>query len=273
MITPRTSSDQLETFAFELINRMNDQVRQLTREISEEITLCQKAVQVAYQAIEELKIFMLAHPFKSIKEEIIFFRRLKPTINSQYKYFQKRLDIALNEPFLEAERKEYRESHLLKIQAFRQQHNEFYTYCISSQSCFDEQYFSRQSTFQNPDYDRNFSTGYDALYAELLANDELKNFLITHLQKATECHDQSSLIWTAPKAALIELIYALKATEAFNEGKVDLKQITTTFENLFHIKLGNYSRVYQDIRLRKSGQANFLVLLKEKFLSRISDLD
>ncbi|MEQ1586220.1 MAG: RteC domain-containing protein [Cyclobacteriaceae bacterium] len=264
---------QLDVFADGLLNRMKSQLDLLMEETLDEVSRIQQSRQVVYTILCDLRSFVHTYSFKNTDEEIRFFRHSKPFITSRFLYFQTRLEIKLHEPILEEARKRFLETRLLNLQAFQYQHNAFYMYCVSAETCFDTQYFTRQSVFQNPDLDKTFSTGYDSLYATLLANEEVKKFLVNQLYASGMNDHQSSLTWTSSKAALIELVYSLKATEVFNDGKADLKQIATTLENLFHVSLGNYYRVYQDIRLRKSGQANFLDLLKEKFIARISELD
>ena len=72
------------------------------------------------------------------------------------------------------------------------------------------------------------------------------------------------LEWTFSKAALTELIYALKATGVFNDGKADLKTIVRYFEKVFSVELGNVSRTHQELLNRKSSQTIFLDELKQK---------
>jgi hypothetical protein len=65
--------------------------------------------------------------------------------------------------------------------------------------------------------------------------------------------DIHKLKWTASKASLIELLYALQTSGSFNNGSIDLKSLATSLENLFDIDLGNYYRVFQEIRIRKQS--------------------
>lgn len=262
-----------EKIISELMDTMSSQLQLLERETQDDLTRFRESREVAYKIVCELREAVRSNPFRNLEQEIKLFRHIKPSFLRQYIYFQKLHELKFNEPALQEEKKKYVESILVKLDAFRSQHRIFYEYCISSETHFDTHYFTRQSKFQCPDYDRNFSTGYDTLYATLLANEDVKKYLFVQLQAPVKSDPHTSLTWTASKAALIELIYALKATEVFNEGKADIKQITTSLENLFHISLGNYYRVYQDIRLRKSGQTNFLDQLKEKFTKRIEEQD
>ncbi len=268
-----TQSTALEKISGDLITKMHARLHALERETPGDLNYIRRSRQIVYDILHELREAILSNPAMDIAHEIEFFRRIKPSFTRPYIYFKKLYEIKFNEPLLQEDRKKYIESQLFQLESFRHQNQLFYEYCLSADTHFDIQYFSRQSNFQDPNVDRNFSTGYDSLYATLLANEDLKNYLLLQLQAPVNSNPQTALTWTAPKAALIELIYALKATDVFNHGNADIKQITTAMESLFQISLGNYYRVYQDIRLRKSGQTNFLDLLKEKFISRISELD
>ena len=96
---------------------------------------------------------------------------------------------------------------------------------------------------------------------------------IRTLQKDNSTSAQSSLIWTAQKTDLIELIYALHEVGAFNNSTSDVRRIVETFEVLFNINLGNYYRAFLGIRMRKTGQTAFLDQLKGRLIQRINALE
>ena len=82
-----------------------------------------------------------------------------------------------------------------------------------------------------------------------------------------------SIFWTASKTDLIELIYAIYATGACNHGKVQIKELTQLFEQLFGLPLGNTSLRFQEILRRKESTA-FLSVLKtrlELYITRIDE--
>ncbi len=59
------------------------------------------------------------------------------------------------------------------------------------------------------------------------------------------------LIWTSSKLDLVELIYALQATEAINHGDADLKEIQEAFELIFKFKVDDLYRSFQDRTTQK----------------------
>jgi hypothetical protein len=95
----------------------------------------------------------------------------------------------------------------------------------------------------------------------------------------TEGSDEKSiseirnLEWTAPKVALIELLYALHQTRCFNGGHSDLAELFRWAEHSLNINLGNYHKTLREIRLRKSERTKFLILLKNNLEQYLDNLD
>ncbi len=81
------------------------------------------------------------------------------------------------------------------------------------------------------------------------------------------------LNWTGSKVALIELLYALHTEGVFNNGAADLKDIVEYVENVFNIDLGQYRRVFLEIRSRKSDKTKFIMALNKVLLKRMENTD
>jgi hypothetical protein len=97
----------------------------------------------------------------------------------------------------------------------------------------------------------------------------MKDHILNTIRKAesnTSDVSFNTLQWTAQKVALVELIYALHAAGVFNYGKTDVKQIVNCFETMFSIDLGNYARVFSEIRIRKKAPTNFIDHLRERLV-------
>jgi hypothetical protein len=128
--------------------------------------------------------------------------------------------------------------------------------------------------------DQRFSTSHDYKVAQILANDTIKVFLESELKKLENktdnvpfSNEQSNQIWTGSKVALIELIYALHAEGVFNNGTTELKEVVNRFESAFSVDLGQFNRVFLEIRARKSERTKFLNALKENLILRMDDAD
>ena len=112
-----------------------------------------------------------------------------------------------------------------------------------------------------------------------MANDLLSIYIdkkILELEKALNGNHStqiSKLQWTAPKVALIELIYALQTEGVFNNGTANVKDIADQFQETFNVDLGQYRRMFLDIRTRKDDRAKFINTLKDKLLLRMEETD
>ncbi len=84
---------------------------------------------------------------------------------------------------------------------------------------------------------------------------------------------QSSINWTGSKVSLVELLYALQSAGSCNNGNIDLKQLAKHFECIFNIDLGNYYRVFQEMRIRKINRTTFLDHLKTRLVQRMDEAD
>jgi hypothetical protein len=261
----------------QLQENLKQQLETISMENPEVISKISKGMIVLSSTISNLKSIVHSYAFRNTEEEIHFFKETKPVLLSQYYYYEKLFSIKINEPFDgEASLRAYYHDQLREMQDFIKANAEFYRYCLSNSEHLDDQYFTRtESPLKDPDIDAKFSTGYDNTLARILASQLVKEYLVGLLQNLDKGfpNGTSQLKWTGTKTALIELIYALQCVDTVNGGKVDIKQIADSFESLFNISLGNYYRHFQEIRLRKSGKAIFLDLMKEKFIQRMDELD
>ena len=69
--------------------------------------------------------------------------------------------------------------------------------------------------------------------------------------------------------ALIELIYAFETSKCINNGKSDLKKMTSYVENLFDIDLGDVYRTFLEILGRKGSRVQCLDDLCKKLIARM----
>lgn len=271
-------TQDIKKFSGQLHQGMKEQLEAIAQENEDVITRASKSLLMIKLSLSKLKTFVHQYKFREKQEEIGFFKEIKPIYFGQYYYYQRILSLKIDEPIGNREKLlDFYHHELNHIQDFIKKNPEFHRYCLTNSTHLDEQYFTREhNSTQSPDVDEKFSTGYDTTLAILLANQMLKDYLLSAIKKVGAEADDGSLsllTWTDPKTALIELIYALQSVEAFNNGKADIKQIASSFESLFNTSLGNYYRVFQEIRIRKNGKTNFLDLLKNKFIQRMDELD
>jgi hypothetical protein len=102
--------------------------------------------------------------------------------------------------------------------------------------------------------------------------DGLDDLVSAVINQPPAIEDRPALNWTLSKTDLIELIYALHSSGAFNKGTATIAQITRFFESILSIQLGNTSMVFQEILRRKDSTA-FLERLKKKLEEHITNID
>jgi len=270
-------------------NTLNEQLTFIELEIDNQINRCEKAIDIILKSIINLKKLVAKNNFKSETEEILFFKELKPLFTSKLIYYNMIYKIEMKKPnggnrIL----KKYYNNELLKLKAFFDNELEFYQYYRSGSTYLDYKYFLRGKFdikmaldsyyFET---DKTFSTSHDFKVARILAHDliqlYLENQIITINNKDTTEKTQNKtnikLMWTGSKVALIELMYALHTEGVFNNGAADLKDIADYFEHTFDIDLGQYRRVFLEIRARKSEKSKFITTLNEALLKRMEKSD
>lgn len=272
-----------------LLNNLNEQLNFIDLEIDDQIKKCEQAITVILKSINELKKAANKTNFKSKSEEIQFFKEVKPLFTSKLIYFNLVYRIEMKKPnggnkIL----KKYYNNELLKLKAFFDNELEFYQYFRSGSTYLDYKYFLRGEFdiklaldsyyFES---DMSFATSHDFKVATILANDLIELYLENQLlmlennenSEKSQRKPNVKLTWTGSKVALIELIYALHTEGIFNNGAADLKDIAEYFEHTFEIDLGQYRRVFLEIRARKSDRTKFLTTLNDSLQKRMENSD
>lgn len=271
------SQADIKTYSEELLASLNVQLELLANDSLDLIERANKALLLIKPMIQELQNFVLAHEFTDVDEEISFFKDIKPLFTSKYYFYNKLLSLKINEPYEPGEPlKEYYAEQLKLLQEAVKENYEFHFYYLSGVTYHDNVYFTRgNDNLASVEYDVKFSTGYDLLVAKMLANQLFKEHLLNTMRGLDNDFSRNCppLNWTGTKASLIELIYSLHGVDAINNGNADIKQIATLFEGLFNIKLGNWYRHFQEIRLRKNGRTNFIDQMKKSLEERLDDFE
>ena len=244
-----------------------------TCDISTDVSF--KLVEFLHEKLNDLRDKFIDYKFTSQEDEICFFKEMKPLILSRLLYFNKIYTIELKRPNgSNISQKSYYEHELDSLTFFFNRNLDFYQYYRSCSTHLDECYFLRgkpnirlcvdSSQFIS---DPLFSTGYDYKVAKILSNEMLRIYLNKRLQEIDKLTGYTSINkssakyrnkWTAPKAAAIELGYALYAAGVFNNGSIDIRDIMMGLQNLLNIDLGDYYRTYVAIKNRKKERTAFL---------------
>lgn len=244
-------------------------------------------INVAKKHLHKIRIYVRNWSFNDIKEEIHFFKIIKPSIYGQIKFFKYQLAYHTEKPFVSLDKQKKYIHKELRILEFKKKKNiNFYRYIKQEETVLDEMYFTRGneqlalfSLFDFADTDPEFSTSHDLLVGEIITYQLLTEFFKQELHclanMEVSIHDspknpfENLLSWTASKTDLIELIYAIKYTGAINGGDIQLKELIEVFENLFSVDLGNYYKTYSEIKNRQNHQTKFLSNLSMNLISKL----
>ena len=167
---------------------------------------------------------------------------------------------------------------------------DFYKYVKSNDICLDHKFFVRGKfnikqciNSYHFSSDLLFNTSHDTKKATIISNDLIRIYLEYSLSliKKKNCEHSSIvkseisskgiLIWTGKKASLIELIYAIYADGAFNNGNASIKEIVEICQKAFNIDLGNFSRSFSELKTRKKEKIKYLYILIEKLLAKMEE--
>ena len=267
--------------------------KKLTEINLNEIHEIQKLKRASYEILRylmELKEFILEKGFENKEEEIHFFKNIKPKFLSKLIFHHKAFEIVSHVPFSSVmEIKSFYLKELDKINAYLHDNNEFYSYYRAHSALFDDVYFLRKEpeswlllNFDDYETDLNFTTIYDHKLSKIIAFESLAEYIkeaINDLENkpgrnsTNESYKKEKITWTGSKVSLIELLYALQSAGSINGGSIDVKNLANNFENYFNVDLGNYYRVFQEIRIRKASRTTFLDKLKEKLENRMDYSD
>lgn len=263
------------TTAIDQINRSNNEIVMRAEEILMETD----------SSIRQLKDILRQYNFQDWSEEIYFFKNTKPKFVSIYIYYSKVLSIEASKPYADPEAlRSYYENERAQLLYFYNEQRDFISYYRRKSSYLDKKYFVRFNfDFKlklSPElysYDEEFSTSHDHIVSQIMANDLLDQYLTDKIDskesRENSFENSKHLEWTAPKVALVELLYALHQTKCFNGGHSDLAEIFRWAESSLNINLGNYHKTLSEIRLRKTERTKFLSLLQYNFDQYLNDLD
>ena len=256
--------------------------------ISIEVVL--DVVEFLQRSLEDMRTYIVNHPFSNKEEEIYFFKHIKPEVLSRLLYFTEIYNTEMRKPHGSIEvLKKYYNDRLDELTSYFESNLDFYQYYRSKATHLDSHYFVRgHIDFKlcpnciPYDRDPEFSTCYDHKAAQILANDMLCIYLNKKLHgvdkqviiaKSRSFLPEHPFRWTATKIAAVELGYAIYAAGILNNGQADIKEIMTFMEASFQIDLGDYYRTYITMKDRKKDRTSFLNSLIKSLLKKMDEDD
>lgn len=244
-------------------------------------------IKLTKELLVKLRVHVRNHKFKDLKEEIYFFKHIKPCICAVLIYYKNQLKYQVSKPnTINSLSKNYLKNQLKKLESKKRKNLSFYKYYKQENTFLDHVYFLREnkqldlfSADLSIHIDSEFYTSHDTLAAEVISYDLLTNFYKKEIKKLKSISSgkfdddnkrvQSSLKWTASKTDLVELIYALKISGAVNTGHINTKELVTVFSSVFNIEVSNYYKTYSEIKNRNTERSKFLNKLLQDFEAKL----
>ena len=221
--------------------------------------------------LNDFKKAIIKTDFASVTKEVEFFKHQKQISLVQLIYYTEIRSFELQFPKSNVQDQEKAlKKKLRKLNRFYLYNIDFNQYVETKLYHFDKQYYTRghldnfsitssKFYFQDPD----FSTPRDMLLGKIRAYKLFINYLKFRLdkiknRKSTNEVDNTNLKWTSSKSALTELIYALYFNRVINNGNVDIKEIATALQKVLHFDIGDFYKIFSEIKSRKISRTKFL---------------
>ncbi|SCY75898.1 RteC protein [Flavobacterium anhuiense] len=271
----------MEKFYSQTLNKLDASIGKFETDIDDSIQQIEIIIDNILKSLADLKAFVLKRGFKSIEEEIHFFKYQKPLIVSKLIYYNAIYKIETKKPYGVKPIKKYLKNEVKKLKRFFDNNLEFYKYYRTNNTFIDDKLFVRGNydiklsldTFYF-EADHSFSTSHDYKAAKIIANDLIYLYLEDQLHGAvykSKSTDLPKLNWRGSKTSLTELIYALYAQDVFDNK--DIKVIAKTFEDIFSIELGDFYHTFMELKSRKINRTKFLDSLRDSLIKKMDEKD
>jgi len=259
-----------------------------TKEVSEKIfEQMEYAIGHCKAALCLMRERAVREGFPDKQSEILFFKKIKPSVYSKLLYYQSVFELESKRLRLDKEgSRKWFQKELERIEDYMKQNQVKVQYYRCNFNHLDEKYFLRKTSeipLELKDshclLDENFFTWHDHTFSTIMANEMLTEYIIKELEKMDHPGQQATrketsyLKWTGHKVYLVELLYALHSSGMVNNGQAGIRELAEALENVFNVDLKDYYRSWQEIKQRKIEPAKFLDYLKSVLLKRIEDSD
>ena len=267
-----------------IFQKLENDLAQLREKEANLFIRYETAAGLCRMALDELRKLVIKTDFENEKEEIHFFKHVKPQLLSKFLFYVRLVEIETQRNHTSRKYQiKYLKQMLRKLEKYFDQNISFCGYYWGDKTKHDELYFLRKNANSRVKVnnlcitmDSKFSTAYDIEAAKITAYEKLIKHIETEIgvlefgKKYGQASIQTNLKWTGLNVNLIELLYALKSSGCINNGNIEIKELVAVFENVLNIKLEDYYRVFLDIKGRKKSKTRFLDKLKQDLLRRIN---
>jgi len=271
----------MKTFYRDVQIRIREQEQGIGLNSSYAIEESRKMAILLKDLLDQLRERVVLNGFANESEEIEFFKKIKPNVMGKLLFYNKVFRIETSRPVsLGHIHQAYFSKELQRLERNYKDHisgTEFYRYYRSGSSLHDSEFFVRGKMDMNKglkshafESDPHFSTYYDFKVSRIIENDLLYEYLLsridnglTNLSALNLESGYETICWTESKSALIELIYALHATECITHGKIGIRKVASVFQALFNVQLGDVHHAFYRMKDRTGNRSLFLERMKD----------
>ncbi|SCY76038.1 RteC protein [Flavobacterium anhuiense] len=267
-----------------ILNKILEQIHHQEVKLSSQMMrMADEAYQMTLflkKMLYSIKSETLQTGFKDKENEINFFKNIKPQILGKLIYYNKVFRIETTCPVSNGQiHQSYYENQFKSLKSEYKEsicNEDFYRYYRACRTDRDDTYFRlgqinyhdglKSSVFE---IDLSFSTYYDNKVAHIIANELLYTYLITKINPEENPdmilingEGNKDIAWTNSQNALIELIYALYASNSISHRNIGIRKLALIFQVLFKTPLNDIHHSFHRMKTRVGSRTAFLDQLK-----------
>lgn len=281
----------IKVYAEEEFLQLTRELEQIAMRYAEPLKRMTVALKTVRQSLHVLYGHILENPFRDKKEEISFFKEVKPRFYALYLFEQDLYYIAASLPRSDDESlKAYYRDELRFLQRTLKQHAFLYQYYKLGADELDDLYFLRGLENQSVlipevgEFDRSFATNGDYLFSRFRACEMMQDHLVNSLSNIGKQQERAAFIrpgrnsnplkWTGEQINAVELGYAIWFSGQLNGGDVALADIMYWLAESLDVDLSRHTRRFEEIKSRKLlSPTRFLDQMRDAMRKHMDDLN
>ncbi|MBB6324496.1 hypothetical protein FHS59_000111 [Algoriphagus iocasae] len=261
-----------------MFREMKSEIHTATVDLQDQLQVAEQSFLIIDRYFREVKS---KQEWKDEAEEIHFYKEIRPRFEAELIYYGEVYFILSTMPLGTKDSLHHLQTQYAPIRLYIQRHQLLRDYFRLGRKDMDALLFTTSKASvpyficQIPSSGDVDATPAGKVLARFKAYDMLRRFLDREIKKIENPPQETdrNVRWTAPKAALVELAYALKAAGAVNHGNVTIRDIANHLERVFHQDLSQFYRTFQEIRIRKNSRTTFLDRLRDKLEKWMDNTD
>lgn len=222
--------EALKAYCSNLLSEMEEALFDIRLESPEPKNWSRNSLPVVKGYLDNLKAYIIEHPFKRRSEEIYFFKEVKTVFLGKYIFYAHVYNIEVDRPAPKETNSnvlDYLSDHISEdIEPFFDRNEWLYDYYGEESDVLDSKLFVRKVddpfTFRELPFpvsehsaygDPEFSTGFDYVFAQFRAYEELRDHLENEIEAEVEVGNdvpKEKLKFTAAPGDFIQLVQLLK---------------------------------------------------------------